>query len=143
MRGDTDLVGIGVSAISTVGNAFAQNAKDLKDYYTRIDQQQPSAVVGLTLSSDDLIRRDVISSLMCNLEVNKPYIEKKHHIIFDEYFSGALNNLSGLEDDGLVRLSPHSISIPEKARIYVRAICARFDAYLNVSETLSNYSKAI
>ena len=92
---------------------------------------------------DDLIRRDVISSLMCNLEVNKPYIEKKHHIIFDEYFSGALNNLSGLEDDGLVRLSPHSISIPEKARIYVRAICARFDAYLNVSETLSNYSKAI
>jgi oxygen-independent coproporphyrinogen-3 oxidase len=143
LRGDTDLVGIGVSAISTVGNAFAQNAKDLKDYYTRIDQQQPSAVVGLTLSSDDLIRRDVISSLMCNLEVNKPYIEKKHHIIFDEYFSGALNNLSGLEDDGLVRLSPHSISIPEKARIYVRAICARFDAYLNVSETLSNYSKAI
>ncbi|WP_394224043.1 oxygen-independent coproporphyrinogen III oxidase [Alteromonas gracilis] len=148
LRGDTDLVGIGVSAISTVGNAFAQNEKELKRYYARIEQQLPSATVGLSLSTDDLIRRDVISSLMCNLTVDKQVIASKYHIIFDEYFAEALENLLSLEEDGLVEVTQHHIKVPETARIYIRAICARFDAYLNVNEPVNSgvtnrYSKAI
>jgi len=143
LRGDTDLIGVGVSAISTIGNAFAQNAKDLKEYYQRIDDNLPIAKVGLLLTQDDLIRRDVISSLMCNLAVDKNVISDKHHIIFDEYFINALESLSGLEADGLVEITSRYIRVPESARIYIRAVCARFDAYLNTSETLSSYSKAI
>ncbi|AFV85863.1 oxygen-independent coproporphyrinogen III oxidase [Alteromonas mediterranea] len=143
LRGDTDLIGVGVSAISTIGNAFTQNAKDLKEYYKRIDRQLPSAKVGLSLTPDDLVRRDVISSLMCNLSVDKQSISSKHHIIFDEYFSEALSNLERLADDGIIEISAHHIRVPEHARIFIRAVCARFDAYLNATEMLSNYSKAI
>ena len=143
LRGDTDLIGFGVSAISTVGNAFAQNAKELKEYYSRLDNHQPNAKVGLSLSADDLIRRDVISSLMCNLAVDKQAIADKHHITFDEYFASALNNLEELKEDGLIEMTSRYIRVPESARIYIRAICARFDAYLNASEILSSYSKAI
>lgn len=143
LRGDTDLIGVGVSAISTIGNAFAQNAKDLKEYYQRLDNHLPSAKVGLSLTQDDLIRRDVISSLMCNLFVDKQQVSDEHRIIFDEYFAQSLENLAGLHEDGLVEITPKYIRVPESARIYIRAICARFDAYLNVDETLVNYSKAI
>ena len=143
LRGDTDLIGFGVSAIRTVGNAFAQNAKELKEYYSRLDNHLPNAKVGLSLSVDDLIRRDVISSLMCNLAVDKQAIADKHHIIFDEYFASALNNLEELKEDGLIETTSRYIRVPESARIYIRAICARFDAYLNASEILSSYSKAI
>ena len=85
---------------------------------------------------------------MCNLAVDKQVIANKYHIIFDEYFTEALDNLVRLEEDGLVEITQHSIKVPEKARIYIRAICARFDAYLNVDEPMSNcasnrYSKAI
>ena len=143
LRGDTDLIGFGVSAISTVGNAYAQNAKDLKEYYSRIDNHLPCSKVGLSLTVDDLIRRDVISSLMCNLVVNKQTIESKHHIKFDEYFASALNNLAEMKQDSLIEITSAHIRVPESVRIYIRAICARFDAYLNTSETLSSYSKAI
>ncbi|AXT40081.1 oxygen-independent coproporphyrinogen III oxidase [Alteromonas sp. BL110] len=143
LRGDADLVGFGVSAISTVGNAFAQNAKDLKEYYSRLDYHLPCSKVGLSLTVDDLIRKDVIASLMCNLVVDKQAIASKHHIKFDEYFASALDNLAEMNQDGLIEITSKYIRVPESARIYIRAICARFDAYLNNSETLSSYSKAI
>lgn len=143
LRGDADLIGFGVSAISTIGNAYAQNAKDLKEYYSRLDNYLPCSKVGLSLTLDDLIRRDVISSLMCNLVVVKQAIESKHHIKFDEYFASALDNLAEMKQDGLIEITSEYIRVPESARIYIRAICARFDAYLNRSETLSSYSKAI
>lgn len=143
LRGDADLIGLGVSAISTVGNAFAQNPKELKHYFERINNALPCATVGLRLSEDDLIRRDVISSLMCNLAVNKKEISRKYHINFDEYFAGALDNLTPLLKDGVVILSENRIEVPEHARIFIRAICARFDAYLNDNQAFNRYSRAI
>ncbi len=132
-----------MSAISTVGNTYAQNAKDLKEYYYRLDNHLPCSKIGLSLTVDDLIRRDVISSLMCNLVVVKQAIESKHHIKFDEYFASALDNLAEMKQDGLIEITSEYIRVSESARIYIRAICARFDAYLNRSETLSSYSRAI
>ena len=142
-HGNSDLLGIGVSSISTIGNVFAQNPKELKAYYARINEQQHSATIGLSLTKDDLIRRDVISSLMCNLHLDKTAIEKKHHIVFDDYFEDALDALASIVNDGLIALNDESIHVPEHARIYIRAICARFDAYLNTNEIVSRYSKAI
>ncbi|BFT30063.1 oxygen-independent coproporphyrinogen III oxidase [Alteromonas sp. D210916BOD_24] len=142
-QADSDLIGIGVSSISTIGNAFAQNPKDLNAYYARIDALQPAASIGLQLTRDDLIRRDVIASLMCNLKVDKRVIEARYALIFDDYFEQALANLTHIAEDGLVILKEDEIRIPEHGRIFSRAICARFDAYLNTEEKLGCYSKAI
>lgn len=142
-HGGSDLLGLGVSSISTIGNAFAQNPKALKEYYERLDANLPAATIGLTLSLDDLIRRDIISSLMCNLVLNKRAVEDKYAISFDNYFADALENLLPLEKDGLIELGSECIYVPEHARIYIRAICARFDAYLNTDAVLTRYSKAI
>ncbi|BCO19473.1 coproporphyrinogen-III oxidase [Alteromonas sp. KC3] len=142
-HGGSDLLGLGVSSISTIGNAFAQNPKALKEYYERLEANLPAATIGLTLSLDDLIRRDIISSLMCNLVLNKRAVEDKYAISFDNYFADALENLLPLEKDGLIELGSECIYVPEHARIYIRAICARFDAYLNTDAVLTRYSKAI
>lgn len=142
-HGNSDLLGIGVSSISTIGNVFAQNPKKLTEYYARVDNREPTATIGLALSTDDLIRRDVISSLMCNLRVDKKRIEDKHTIVFDDYFLDALSQLDPMAYDGLVDINPETIDVPEHARIYIRSICAKFDAYLNSHETITQYSKAI
>ncbi|APE06192.1 MAG: oxygen-independent coproporphyrinogen III oxidase [Alteromonas sp.] len=155
LHGNTDLIGFGVSAISTIGNAFAQNPKQLKDYYTKVDNNEPVATIGLSLTSDDLIRRDVISSLMCNLSLDINNIERKHNIIFNDYFTSELNALHLLQKDGLVLHTEHGIVVPEHARIFIRAICATFDAYLDGhmeahsnaqakdNKTIPRFSKAI
>ena len=142
-KGDTDLVGFGVSAISTVGNAFAQNPKQLKDYYEQLNTHKPAAVIGLTLSKDDLIRKDVISSLMCNLSLTKDAIEGKYGITFDDYFAIELDALRPLQKDGLVLQMDKGIVVPESARIFIRAICATFDAYVDSTENMARFSKAI
>ena len=142
-KGDADLLGFGVSAISTLGDAFAQNPKQLKDYYEQLDTHKPAAVIGLTLSKDDLIRRDVISSLMCNLSLKKTTIERKYHISFDDYFAIELDALRPLQKDGLVLHMDKGIVVPESARIFIRAICATFDAYVEPTENMTRFSKAI
>lgn len=142
-KGDTDLIGFGVSAISTVGDAFAQNPKQLKDYYEQINNNEPAAVIGLSLSKDDLIRRDVISSLMCNLSLRKDIVERKYDIIFDKYFAIELDALRPLQKDGLVLHMEKGIVVPESARIFIRAICATFDAYVDSSKNMTRFSKAI
>ncbi len=38
-QGDTDLLGMGVSAISMIGDCYAQNQKELKQYYQQVDEQ--------------------------------------------------------------------------------------------------------
>ncbi len=142
-RGDTDLLGIGVSAISTIGNAYGQNPKVLKDYYECIDKHSPLTKVGLLLTDDDLIRREVIMALMCNLNVEKSAIESKFSIIFDEYFAEELKLLEEVARDGLIELGAKRLHVPEKARIYIRAICAYFDAYFKDAGLSARYSKAI
>lgn len=142
-RGDTDLLGIGVSAISTIGNAYGQNPKVLKDYYECIDENTSLTKVGLLLTGDDLIRREVIMALMCNLNVEKSAIESKFTIDFDEYFAEELTLLEDVARDGLIKLGAERLHVPEKARIYIRAICAHFDAYFKDAELSARYSKAI
>lgn len=38
-QGDSDLLGLGVSAISMLGDSYAQNQKALKSYYSSIEAQ--------------------------------------------------------------------------------------------------------
>lgn len=38
-QGDTDLLGMGISAISMIGDSYAQNQKELKHYYQQVDEQ--------------------------------------------------------------------------------------------------------
>jgi len=142
-HGDSDLLGLGLSSISAIGNAFAQNPKKLNDYYYQIDNNLPAATLGLKLSKDDIIRRDVITSLMCNMKVNIQEIEKKHAIVFNAYFKDELTQLKPLQEDDVVSIDENFVVVPEHARIYVRAVCVRFDAYFDEDALVQRYSKAI
>lgn len=69
-QGDTDLLGMGVSAISMIGDCYAQNQKELKQYYQQVDEQGNALWRGIALTRDDCIRRDVIKSLICNFRLD-------------------------------------------------------------------------
>jgi oxygen-independent coproporphyrinogen III oxidase len=142
-KGDCDLLGLGVSAISAIGNCFSQNIKELPAYYKQIKQQQNAIEKGVVLSEDDLLRAEVIRELMCNLHLNKDAIEAKYLIKFDQYFSEAISSLVSFVNDGLLIISPHSISVKPKARLLVRLICMCFDTYMQQQSKLQRYSRVI
>ena len=101
-KGDADLLGLGVSAISMLGDSYAQNQKDLKIYQNQVEQKGNGLWKGFTLNQDDKIRRDVIKQLICHFHLDKKQIEQLYAIKFDDYFADDLDLLAPLERDGLV-----------------------------------------
>mgnify|MGYP003384304182 FL=1 len=142
-KGGCDLLGLGVSSISAIGNSFSQNIKELKAYYQAIETQQHAQVKGVSLSTDDIIRGEVIRELMCNLFLDKNKLNEKYNIIFDEYFSEDLPLLDTFIEDGLVVNTGDSIEVNQKARLLIRIICMSFDAYMKKHVNQQRFSRVI
>lgn len=142
-KGGCDLLGLGVSSISAIGNSFSQNTKELQDYYKAIDTQGHAHVKGVSLSNDDIIRGEVIRELMCNLYLDKNKINEKFAINFDEYFAEDLPLLQTFINDGLLNNTTDEIKVAQKARLLIRNICMSFDAYMKQHLNKQRFSRVI
>jgi len=127
----SDLIGLGVSAISQIGDSFSQNPRELPVWEAAIDRGQLPVWRGLSLDADDRVRADVIQQLMCNGMVDFAAIERRHDIEFNEYFRGALLRLQPLIEDGLAERTATGIAATARGRLLLRIIAMCFDKYLD------------
>jgi oxygen-independent coproporphyrinogen-3 oxidase len=141
--GDTDLVGLGVSAIGKIGPSYVQNQKTLDSYYGALDQGELPVLRGLELKPDDLARRAVIQALACRFEVSKEAIGIAHLLDFDHYFATEVRMLDRLERDGLVEMDDEFINVTPRGRLLVRAVCMVFDRYLREAQQRAQYSRVM
>ncbi len=142
-QGDNDLLGLGVSAISMIGDSYAQNQKELKVYYANINEKGQALWKGLIMNKDDCIRRDIIKSLICNFQLIYAEIEEKYQINFTEYFREELTYLVTFISDGLIDTQPTGIEVTTKGRLLIRNICMCFDTYLRHSVRMRQFSRVI
>ncbi|HEY0506343.1 MAG TPA: oxygen-independent coproporphyrinogen III oxidase [Lysobacter sp.] len=140
---DCDLIGLGVSAISRIGDSYSQNPRDLPAWEAAIDRPRLPVWRGLRLSGDDQLRADVIQRLMCQGEVPVDAIERAHGIDFAQYFADSLRRLQPLQDDGLVWIEPERIVATPQGRRLLRVIAMCFDAYLERSSAPARYSRTV
>ena len=142
-KGGCDLLGLGVSSISAIGDSFSQNIKELKAYYQAIETQQHAQIKGVSLSQDDIIRGEVIRELMCNLFLDKSQINEKYKINFDDYFADDLPLLNSFIEDELVENTTDFIKVDQKARLLIRNICMSFDVYMKNHINQQRFSRVI
>ena len=142
-QGDLDLLGLGVSSISSIGNAYGQNPKQLKEYYAALDAQSSLTEKGCQLSSDDMIRRYTIQQLMCNLKLHFQDLDARFKIDSKTYFANEIQRLAPFVDDQIMHVDEHGIMVFEHARLLIRLICMQFDAYLKRDVARPQYSKVI
>ena len=140
---DCDLIALGVSAIGHVGPTFSQNVKTLDAYYDLLNQGRLPVERGLALSRDDLVRRSVIMSLMCQGHVLFESVEVAHLIDFKKYFATELQTLDGMQAQGLVVLQDGAIQVTELGWFFVRGVAMVFDKYLQADRTRARFSKII
>lgn len=140
---ECDLLGLGVSAISMMGDVYAQNSKDLASYNYQINSQFHAISKGLMLDKDDLLRREIIKALICNFYLSIPKIEVKHGIKFDQYFAEDLALLQNFIDDELVKLTDNSIKVTARGRLLIRNICMCFDKYMRHQARNQQFSRVI
>ena len=140
---ETDLIGLGVSSIGKVGNSFVQNRKDIRDWQAAIDEGKLPVWRGLGLSSEDRLRRGVISAIMCQGKVRFGEIESKYGIDFSSHFAMELELLKPLQEDGLVKLTDFGIDVTSTGLLLLRVIAMQFDEYLINDLQGKAYSKVI
>jgi len=129
-KAGADLYGMGVSAISSIGEAYAQNDRALATYQSAVAQRGLATMRGYRLNDDDLLRREVITRLLCHTVVRKREIENTFQIHFDEYFHAEIAELRAMREDGLVLLSDDEIRVTPLGRIFIRNLAMPFDRYL-------------
>ena len=131
---DCDLVGMGVTSIGRVGDAYVQNYKELDEYNQAIADGKLAVFRGVALDEDDKLRRAVITYLICHFELRFKTIETEFNINFAEYFAPELENLAVMQNDGLLRLDQNGIQVEAAGRLLIRNICMVFDKYLALKQ---------
>jgi len=139
---DCDLIGLGATSIGKVGNSYSQNLKLLPDYYAAIDANKLAVFRGIALTEDDVLRRDVITQLICHFYLSIPDVEKHYQICFVEYFADAWEQLEQLQSDGLIKYDEQSIEVLPVGKLMIRNICMLFDRYLP-QNTTQRFSKVL
>lgn len=119
------MIGLGVSSISDSWYGFAQNVKNVEDYYHLIDEGIIPVVKGHILNEEDLVIRQHILNLMCQFQTSW----EDNKLYFDE-LPEVLKGLDEMEDDGLLIRSADQLVVTEAGKPFVRNICMAFDLLL-------------
>lgn len=115
------LAGLGVSAISDTGDAFAQNHRELENYYRSIEQEKIPVVKGYYLNETDKIFKQYILDIICK---GQTILQQERPAFLDEI---TLPRLREFEKDGLLVLNDNVVTVTETGRQFVRNICQAFD----------------
>jgi len=139
----TDLYGMGITSISQVGKSYVQNKKREREYFDSLNDQTLPIERGVYLSDDDVLRRHVITKVMCDFELDFVSIENQFSIEFENYFGNALNGMKEFIDDGLVSLSNRKLEVTQMGRLLIRNIAMNFDGYIERKEDKARYSRTV
>jgi oxygen-independent coproporphyrinogen-3 oxidase len=140
---DCDLVALGVSAIGRMGACYSQNAKTVEEYEAALHSGQFATQRGLRATRDDLIRRAVIMSLMCQGSVDFDAIDLAHLVQSRSYFAHEIVRLASFEEDGLIELDDRGLRLTPKGWFFVRGVAMVFDRQLQVEQDRARFSRII
>jgi oxygen-independent coproporphyrinogen-3 oxidase len=129
-KAGADLYGMGVTAISGIQNAYAQNQRELAAWEKAVAERGIATMRGYHLSEDDRLRRAVISRLLCHTVVVKEEIAREFGIDFNDYFAEELRRLEPSRGDGLVSIESNEIRTTWLGRIFIRNLAMVFDPHL-------------
>ena len=138
-----DLYGFGITSISQIGRVYAQNYKKEKEYFDSLNDEKLPVHKGVYLTDDDLLRREVITRVMCDFELDFKAIESQFKIDFKNYFANGLKNLSEMEADGLLSIDEAGLKVSNKGRLLIRNIAMKFDGYIERKEDQGRYSRTV
>lgn len=138
------IVALGMSSISQSARIFSQNDKELNTYETRVASGSIPRVKGLVLTEEDLRRREIITRIMCDLELDYAKLSERFGFDFKARYAAEIAKLDTLAADGLItfREDANGFSVTHVGRMFIRNIALPFDAYFQ-SGAPNRHSKAV
>lgn len=125
------LIGLGASSIGRLPQGYVQNTPAIGEYERRVLDGGLATVRGHAMSAEDAARGLVIERLMCDFVFPAAELRSRFGDLAEPIIAEA-NALRDQDDEDVI--APASagdgFAITDKGRIFVRSICAKFDAYL-------------
>ncbi|SKA14545.1 oxygen-independent coproporphyrinogen III oxidase [Sediminibacterium ginsengisoli] len=118
------LLGLGVSAISDTGNAYAQNEKNLQDYYRQLEADRLPVTKGYFLDEEDKSFKQYILDISCR---GKTVLREADKASMEEF---TLPELAELQRNGLINWEDDNVKLTETGRHFIRNVCRAFDLHL-------------
>lgn len=134
------MLAFGASAIGYLPQGYVQNEQPLKAYAQSIYSGVLPSAKGIELSPDDLLRRDIIERIMCDLSVDLDNVCANRGADVQS-LAGDLEKLAPLVEDGICTITGSRITVSEQGRPFVRLVASAFDAYLAAGQ--GRHSKAV
>ncbi len=144
IRPASDTVAFGMTSISDIGGAYAQNAHKLKDWGDRVTAGALPVERGAAMTDDDVMRRFVINRVMCLLRLDLAEVAESFgpaaRAAIEENLRGGVKEL---EDDGLVTFDGRVLRVTPLGQILVRNVAMLFDAYLKREGGKKQFSRTV
>ena len=137
-----DLIGLGITSIGMVDDTYSQNVKTLEEYHECVSTGKLPVYRGVRLTTDDKLRRALITQLICLFKIDISSLEQTWNIDFADYFAEELRQLAVMANDGLITLDKTVIRVLPRGRLLIRNICMVFDSYLRQGQQ-QRFSKVI
>ncbi|SMF97155.1 oxygen-independent coproporphyrinogen-3 oxidase [Methylomagnum ishizawai] len=141
---ECDILAFGASAISQTGEVYAQNLKPLPEYRDRVLAGRLPTERGIRTTRDDRLRREAITCIMCDLELDTAAFGREWDVDFEDYFA-CRAGLESLAADGLLSLEGGLIRVSDTGRLFLRNIAMLFDGHLQApaADAGPRYSKTV
>lgn len=127
------ILGAGVSSISSSPRLLWQNASDLGEWRDALDAGRLPGERGIPLDRDDQLRRDIITKLMCEGEVELTALGRNYGVEAAAYFAPELQELTAMSD--LASYERGRIRTTSIGKLLVRNVCMVFDRYHEPGDT--------
>jgi oxygen-independent coproporphyrinogen-3 oxidase len=140
---DCDMIGLGVSAIGRIGPSYGQNARMLETWQASVRAGVLPIERGCELSREDMLRRFVIMSMMCNGTIPFAAVERDYLVSAQQVFRDELARLREFEALGLVRIDADGVTATTLGRFFVRPIAMLFDRALRSALPRGQYCRVL
>ncbi|MWV61690.1 oxygen-independent coproporphyrinogen III oxidase [Helicobacter saguini] len=141
-KGFSQTIGLGLTSIGEGRDYYTQNFKDIASYENALNSGILPVNVGINLSSEDILRKEVIMSLMNNAFLDFDRISREFSIDFKSYFANELEKLKVMQDLELLELQDSSLKVTPTGTMLIRNIAMIFDTYLQ-KNSIQKFSKTI
>jgi oxygen-independent coproporphyrinogen-3 oxidase len=134
----------GVTAISQLSNAYAQNSKHIEDYIEKIENGLFPTVKGYRLNEEDQIVREVIETLMCNYSLNWQELSDRLSIPVEKIKHATAYNSAIFNDfasDDILTFDEKQMQVTAQGTLFVRNIAAALDKRMIHSD--KSFSKPV
>ncbi|PLX39821.1 MAG: coproporphyrinogen III oxidase [Hyphomicrobiales bacterium] len=127
------MIPFGASSIGLLPQGYIQNKIDIGGWKRCAADGELAIAKGFAFSPEDLLRKEIIDSIMCYLSVDLEAVLERHGYDAD-LMASELAEIDALARDGLVQRDGLKITVPEHNRSFVRIPASVFDTYLKSAE---------